>query len=600
MKLKAGKVLKKLKLKNKFVLTIIIIVAIPMIILSMVLFRNMKDNIVEDKVRTSESNMKQNNVQIQKSIEMCNMTTQVFINNNNLVNYLVDLKMGTPMRTIDILSFYKNEIAALERMVNSNPYLYQTRVYVDHETMAEMTPILYQKKKMDKLAWANEDYSSGLWYYDYEDTIFPCYTAENTKHIMALITPIEDRELGELGVIEVAIEMEQLFPGIYNSTDLFWSCFIDSSGELYYDKEGKWSQCAEEIVSSVNNEVDSDCYETKIMGEDVVLSYKPIEGLNGQYIQLDSLKNEIDSVNQFRYGFFAGVIILLIILVFLVQHIVTAMLSQFYIIMKGVHEVQKGNLDVEIETVSNDEMGELSLQINKMLKRIKQLMADNINREVLVKNSEIRALQNQINAHFIYNVLESIKMMAEIEEQYSISDAVTALGKLLRYSMRWISKNVTVEEEVDYIKNYLALINLRFDYEIYLSINIPELLWKQEIPKMSLQPIIENALYHGIEEIAEDTSIYMKGIVYEDYFKIEITDSGKGMTEEEINNLYKKISGEIEATGGSGNGIGLKNVQDRIKISFGPEYGISVASKKGCFTKVIVKIPLTKMGKSDS
>lgn len=600
MKLKAGKVLKKLKLKNKFVLTIIIIVAIPMIILSMVLFRNMKDNIVEDKVRTSESNMKQNNVQIQKSIEMCNMTTQVFINNNNLVNYLVDLKMGTPMRTIDILSFYKNEIAALERMVNSNPYLYQTRVYVDHETMAEMTPILYQKKKMDKLAWANEDYSSGLWYYDYEDTIFPCYTAENTKHIMALITPIEDRELGELGVIEVAIEMEQLFPGIYNSTDLFWSCFIDSSGELYYDKEGKWSQCAEEIVSSVNNEVDSDCYETKIMGEDVVLSYKPIEGLNGQYIQLDSLKNEIDSVNQFRYGFFAGVIILLIILVFLVQHIVTAMLSQFYIIMKGVHEVQKGNLDVEIETVSNDEMGELSLQINKMLKRIKQLMADNINREVLVKNSEIRALQNQINAHFIYNVLESIKMMAEIEEQYIISDAVTALGKLLRYSMRWISKNVTVEEEVDYIKNYLALINLRFDYEIYLSINIPELLWKQEIPKMSLQPIIENALYHGIEEIAEDTSIYMKGIVYEDYFKIEITDSGKGMTEEEINNLYKKISGEIEATGGSGNGIGLKNVQDRIKISFGPEYGISVASKKGCFTKVIVKIPLTKMGKSDS
>lgn len=600
MKFKAGKVLKKLKLKNKFVLTIIIIVAIPMIILSMVLFRNMKDNIVEDKVRTSESNMKQNNVQIQKSIEMCNMTTQVFINNNNLVNYLVDLKMGTPMRTIDILSFYKNEIAALERMVNSNPYLYQTRVYVDHETMAEMTPILYQKKKMDKLAWANEDYSSGLWYYDYEDTIFPCYTAENTKHIMALITPIEDRELGELGVIEVAIEMEQLFPGIYNSTDLFWSCFVDSSGELYYDKEGKWSQCAEEIVSSVNNEVDSDCYETKIMGEDVVLSYKPIEGLNGQYIQLDSLKNEIDSVNQFRYGFFAGVIILLIILVFLVQHIVTAMLSQFYIIMKGVHEVQKGNLDVEIETVSNDEMGELSLQINKMLKRIKQLMADNINREVLVKNSEIRALQNQINAHFIYNVLESIKMMAEIEEQYIISDAVTALGKLLRYSMRWISKNVTVEEEVDYIKNYLALINLRFDYEIYLSINIPELLWKQEIPKMSLQPIIENALYHGIEEIAEDTSIYMKGIVYEDYFKIEITDSGKGMTEEEINNLYKKISGEIEATGGSGNGIGLKNVQDRIKISFGPEYGISVASKKGCFTKVIVKIPLTKMGKSDS
>lgn len=599
MKFRAGREFQKLKLKNKFVLTMIIIVAIPMVVLSMILFRNMKNNIVEDKVRTSESNMNQNNAQIQKSIEMCNMTTQVFVNNNNLVSYLQELKTGNSMRTIDILAFYKNEVAALERMVNSNPYLYQTRVYVNHETMAEMTPILYRKKRMDKLAWADEDYSGGMWYYDYEDTIFPSYTTENTKHIMALITPIEDRDLGELGVIEVAIEMEQLFPGIYNSTDLFWSCFVDSSGKLYYDKEGKWSGCVDEIVESVNKEVDSGCYETTIMGENVVLSYKPIEDLRGQYIQLESLKNEIDSVNQFRYGFFAGVIILLIILVFLVRHIVTAMLSQFYIIMNGVHEVQKGNLDVEIETVSSDELGELSLQINKMLKRIKQLMADNINREILVKNSEIRALQNQINAHFIYNVLESIKMMAEIEGQYSISDAVTALGKLLRYSMRWVSKNVTVEEEVDYIKNYLALINLRFDYEIYLSINMPDILWKQEIPKMSLQPIIENALYHGIEEIAEDTSIYMKGIVYEDYFKIEITDSGKGMTEEEIDNLYKKISGEIEAAGGSGNGIGLKNVQDRIKISFGPEYGISVASKKGCYTKVMIKIPLTKMGKGD-
>ena len=109
---------------------------------------------------------------------------------------------------------------------------------------------------------------------------------------------------------------------------------------------------------------------------------------------------------------------------------------------------------------------------------------------------------------------------------------------------------------------------------------------------MSLQPIIENAIYHGIEEIAEDTSIYIKGTLSENYCIIEITDSGKGMTEEETRRLQKKIEGEIETTGSSGNGIGLKNVQDRIKISFGEEYGISIASMKDCYTKVIVKIPL--------
>ena len=149
-----------------------------------------------------------------------------------------------------------------------------------------------------------------------------------------------------------------------------------------------------------------------------------------------------------------------------------------------------------------------------------------------------------------------------------------------------------MEEEIEYIKNYLALINLRFDYEIYLSLNMPPLIMHQEIPKMSLQPIIENAICHGIEELAEDTSIYMKGYTQGTDCMIEITDAGKGMTEEEVEKLRKKIAGEIETSGGSGNGIGLKNVQDRIYISFGEGYGIGIDSKIGCYTKITVRIPL--------
>ena len=170
---------------------------------------------------------------------------------------------------------------------------------------------------------------------------------------------------------------------------------------------------------------------------------------------------------------------------------------------------------------------------------------------------------------------------------------MTALGKLLRYSMKWVSGNVLVEQELDYIKNYMALINLRFDYEIFLSLNIPDIILKQEIPKMSLQPIVENAICHGIEQMAEDTNIYVKGIVEENDCVIEITDAGRGMTEEEVERLKLKIAGKIDSGGGSGNGIGLKNVQDRIHIAFGEKYGIEVASKIGCYTKVIVRIPMT-------
>mgnify|MGYP004450926569 FL=1 len=183
-------------------------------------------------------------------------------------------------------------------------------------------------------------------------------------------------------------------------------------------------------------------------------------------------------------------------------------------------------------------------------------------------------------------------MMAEIDEEYDISDAITALGKLLRYSMRWVSGNVLVSEELEYIQNYITLMNLRFDYKIILSLNIPDNVKQQKIPKMSLQPIVENAIVHGIEEVAEDTTIYLKGYVNNKDCYIEISDSGKGMTEEQVAKLKKKISGQIEDGGGSGNGIGLKNVQDRIIIAFGPEYGIDISSKVNCYTKIIVHLPL--------
>ena len=147
-----------------------------------------------------------------------------------------------------------------------------------------------------------------------------------------------------------------------------------------------------------------------------------------------------------------------------------------------------------------------------MLDNIQVLMREKIQQEVLVKNTEIKALQNQINAHFIYNVLESIKMMAEIDEKYEISDAITALGELLRYNLKWVSSNVTIREEVAYIRNYIRLMNLRYDFAIILSVNIDDDIYSQSIPKMSLQPIVENAILHGIAELGEDATIYIKSM----------------------------------------------------------------------------------------
>lgn len=234
-----------------------------------------------------------------------------------------------------------------------------------------------------------------------------------------------------------------------------------------------------------------------------------------------------------------------------------------------------------------------SEQISKINAQINALVEQTIDQEMHLKNVEFKALQNQMNAHFIYNVLESIKMMAEIEEKYEISDATTALGKLLRYTMKWTDRHVTLREEIEYIFHYLKLINLRFDYEVQLMMDLPECIYDQSIPKMSLQPIIENAIYHGFEELSENRTLYMSAKVLKNEYMIEIMDTGNGMSKEMLEKLYQKLEGKIEAHSTIGNGIGLKNVQDRIKMSFGAQYGISIESKENVYTKVKLLMPMT-------
>lgn len=589
-----------LKLNNKFTIICLIFVTIPMIVLAGWMFWNIEDNLINEKLSAMKFKLDMAYAQVIKNVDTINMSTQFFLSDQGLKDFLSAEKRGDNYTTEALLDFYNRDVASLERMVNNNTYLYQIRVYVDSDGMQEMMPILYRRERMQRLSFWQEDFSYG-WKYGYKDNLFSSYgQLTGEREILSLLTSMEDYGLGEIGVLEVAMYMDTMFPVIYESSETLWGSFADGDGNLHF-AQGIDTEFNQKLIRTIlkdnqNIKDDMHVYFYKTQGRQLVIGYQPLRELNGILVYVDDIESDLTKIRNQRYVFVLCGILVIVLLAVLVNKVAKGMLKQFYSILRSIRKVQKGDLDLVIENCGSNEMGELGDQINKMLYNIKQLTTDNLNNELLVKNTEIRALQNQINAHFIYNVLESIKMMAEIKEDYDISDAITSLGKLLRYSMKWVPGNVTVEEELEYIRNYLSLINLRFDYEIYLSVNIPQVILKQRIPKMSLQPIVENAIYHGIEQMAEDTNIYMKGIEDKEDCIIEITDAGRGMSEEEVENLYKRISGEVEVSGGAGNGIGLKNVQDRIKINFGEKYGIEIASKLGCYTKIMVRIPMNKEG----
>lgn len=590
----------KLKLNEKFTLLILLLVIIPMFIFSSIIFSNMEDNAILQLLSKTREQAAENYSSVQKTVEMCNMSTQTFLNNQELSDFLVRLKNKEEITTAEYLRFNKQNIAMLERLVNSNPYLYQICVYADNDEFPEMTPILYHGSRLANLPW-EKDFISGAWQFDFPDSIQINSAMNASRHLMALVSSMEDSSGEEIGIIEVAVRMDEIFPAIFQADSENWGCFVREDGTLHTGKkdsgECKWEPLAEEILEKADLSAGQSIVHTKIAGENVILAVQPVKELSGTYIQLTSIQRDMDTIRNQKFLLVFLLAFIFVLMFFIINALVKALLKKFYETIRVIRQVQKNNVDARVQDVGTDEMGELGTQINKMLDRIQVLMEENINREVLIKNTEIKALQNQINAHFIYNVLECVKMMAEIDEEYEISDAVTALGELLRYSMKWVSGNVTIRQETEYIQNYIKLMNLRYDFVITLSMHLPEHIYEQEIPKMSLQPIVENAIIHGIEELDEDAVISIKAVEEETYFAIEITDSGKGMNEEQLKLLYRKLLGEVEVNGGSGNGIGLKNVQDRIHMQFGAEYGLQFAAMEGCYTKVIIKLPYTKKGK---
>lgn len=270
-----------------------------------------------------------------------------------------------------------------------------------------------------------------------------------------------------------------------------------------------------------------------------------------------------------------------------------------------MQKVGKGDFHVEIDVQGGDEIGELARHFREMLGTINGLIAEAVQRSAATKEAELQALRNQIDAHFLYNTLENLKMLAEVEGQYTVSDALTSLGSIMRYNLRWTGDTVQLADELKHIQHYISIMNIRYDEKLKVEIQAEDRFHAHELLKMSLQPIVENALKHGMYSAlmrGDGLIINVQAYADDQFFYIEVTDNGIGipadglqqlnhkliMSDEEFNQLTQETAGY--STGH--NGIGLRNVNQRIRLHYGEDYGICVESRQRSYTTVRVKLPL--------
>lgn len=246
---------------------------------------------------------------------------------------------------------------------------------------------------------------------------------------------------------------------------------------------------------------------------------------------------------------------------------------------------QAGDLPPEASPVGMDELGLLHRTFRLMVERINGLITENYANRLLIKETEFKALQAQINPHFLYNTLESINWLAKVNRQTPISDMVQALAFLLRHSVSLKEPMLTLGKELEIIKHYVIIQKFRFEERLEFKMDIPEQHYDRKIPKLTLQPLLENAIHYALEPSMTPCHISIYTRENESTFSIIVEDDGPGMPSNMLDMLRK---GEANASGG---GIGLLNIDDRIRLAFGKVYGLYIDSKPGQGTRIILSLP---------
>lgn len=278
---------------------------------------------------------------------------------------------------------------------------------------------------------------------------------------------------------------------------------------------------------------------------------------------------------------------LMIVALFFSRFISRSITQPIQQLCDSMERVQEGDFSVsDIVVESQNEIGSLTKSFNVMTHRIQELMEQNIREQEAKRKSELKALQSQINPHFLYNTLDSIIWMAEGKKNEEVVLMTASLARLLRQSISNEDEVVSIGQEVEYARGYLTIQKMRYKDKMEFQIEVDPSILHIPLIKLVLQPVIENAIYHGLKYKESKGLLLVKGFMKNDNAVLQVIDNGVGMDEETLAHIYERHKVNYQS-----NGVGVYNVQKRLQLYYGNEYGITYESKKGEGTTATITIP---------
>lgn len=411
---------------------------------------------------------------------------------------------------------------------------------------------------------------------------------ENDNVLTAVrnIRRYQDLSLESLGTLAIRIDVNRLFSDYVNGIDHEDATFIILKG----DDEIVYPEQAQLDLQTLTDLRDQE-HRYKIVREDgkaYFLTYRSSAFTDWTYftaMPYDTIFYTTDRAKTIVLVVYLALFLIAVVVVLQLSKRITDPLEKLTLKMR---RVQLGNFDyIEDgnEVIAMDEVGQIQRHFRIMLQRINELIQENYVKQLTIKDTQFKALQAQINPHFLYNTLESINWMAKMSKQEQISQMVESLGALLRLSISEKESVISFQRELDIVNHYLVIQKLRFDERLDFSLQVPEHLTSCSVPKLSVQPIIENAIHYALEPNIEPCKIVLSAHVSDDCLHIVVEDNGPGMSESFLDKLNR---GEIKP---KGTGLGLQNIKERIKMLYGEQYGVEIESASEQGTKVTLILP---------
>jgi len=282
--------------------------------------------------------------------------------------------------------------------------------------------------------------------------------------------------------------------------------------------------------------------------------------------------------------------LILILITFLSYYIPLSITHPIRKLSEVTDQVAKGDLTVRSDVRSGAEVSVLNDSLNTMIDKINELLEQVKTEQGRLRKAEFELLQSQINPHFLYNTLDTIVWLAEAGEQKKVVDMVGSLSDFFRTSLNQGKDMVSVKEELQHSRSYLEIQQVRYQDILQYEIQVPETLFCYLIPKITIQPLVENALYHGIKNKRGIGKIMITGKREKDYFVLIVEDNGAGMSRERLEAVRKGMNQKSQTEKDI---YALYNVNERIRLNFGQKYGLSIDSVLGEGTTVQVMLPFT-------